>query len=160
MARALIGMCKGEMEVDPSDNSVLTGASERHDLLSIRIVVPFARQWTVLVIDDNEDALHLLKRYLVDTPYRFVGALDAQRGLELAKDKTPDLIVLDVMMPQTDGWTLLGALREHPTTRGIPLIVCTILTEKDLAYALGAADFIRKPVSRTELLSVLDRHLC
>jgi CheY-like chemotaxis protein len=65
--------------------------------------------------------------------------------------------VLDVMMPEQDGWTLLGQLREHPTTRGVPIIVCTILPQEQLALTLGAAEFIRKPVSRKTLLSALDR---
>ena len=62
-------------------------------------------------------------------------------------------------MPQDDGWTLLGNLRVHPKTRSIPVVVCTILSQKDLALALGAAEFIQKPISRTEFLSTLERQL-
>ena len=63
------------------------------------------------------------------------------------------------MMPERDGWALLGELRAHPETRGIPVVVCTILSQGELALALGAADFIRKPVGRMGLLSALDRQL-
>jgi CheY-like chemotaxis protein len=65
--------------------------------------------------------------------------------------------VLDVMMPGRDGWTLLGQLREHPGTCDIPVVVCTILSQEGLATALGAADYVRKPVSRSQFLAVLDR---
>ena len=58
-----------------------------------------------------------------------------------------------------DGWTLLSQLREHPNTRNIPVIVCTILAHKQLAVTLGAADFIRKPVRRADFLAALDRQL-
>ena len=116
-------------------------------------------QATVLVIDDNADALQLFQRYLSGSRYRFTGAQDAHRGLALAEELVPQVIVLDVMLSKEDGWTLLGQLREHPRTRGIPVIVCTILSQEQLALALGAADFMRKPVSRTELLSALDRQL-
>jgi len=64
---------------------------------------------------------------------------------------------LDVMLPGIDGWELLGQLREHPQTSCIPVVVCTILPQEPLALALGAAAFLRKPVSREALLSALDR---
>ena len=71
----------------------------------------------------------------------------------------PGVIMLDVMMPGQDGWTLLGQLREHPETQSIPVIVCSILSQEQFALALGAADFIRKPVNRQIFLEVLDRQL-
>ena len=64
-------------------------------------------------------------------------------------------ILLDIMMPQRDGWTLLGQLREHPDTHAIPVIVCSILPQEQLALVLGAAAFLRKPVSRADLLRAL-----
>ena len=64
---------------------------------------------------------------------------------------------MDVMLPHIDGWDLLGRLREHPQTHGIPIVVCSILAEEQLALDLGAAAFIRKPVSREGLLATLDR---
>jgi CheY-like chemotaxis protein len=69
------------------------------------------------------------------------------------------LIVLDVMMPEEDGWMLLGQFREHPRMRGIPIIICTIVPQEQLALSLGAAQFLRKPVTRAMLLAALDRQV-
>jgi CheY-like chemotaxis protein len=63
------------------------------------------------------------------------------------------------MMPGRDGWDLLGQFREHPVTQHVPVIICSILGQRDLAMALGAADFLRKPVTRQDLLAALDRLL-
>lgn len=151
MAGQLIQFCGGSLDIAPERN----GAGG----LAAEIVLPAAEEVTVLLIDDNADTLHLFQRYLLGTRYCFVGAQDAQQGLALAEELTPQIIVLDVMMPEKDGWTLLGQLREHPKIRGAPIVVCTILSHEELAFALGAAEFIRKPVSRTELLLALDRQL-
>jgi len=121
-----------------------------------RLVLPAAEQMVVLVIDDNADALQLFQRYLAGSRYSFAGTRDPQQALALAEKLTPQIVVLDVMLPEIDGWELLGRLREHPRTRGIPVIVCTILPQEQLALTLGAAAFLRKPFTRAELLSVLD----
>jgi CheY-like chemotaxis protein len=77
----------------------------------------------------------------------------------LLEELPPQIIVLDVMMPGEDGWVLLSQLREHPQTGHIPVIICSILPDAELARDLGAADFVRKPVRKTALLSALDRQL-
>ncbi len=75
----------------------------------------------------------------------------------MAEEFAPRIILLDVMMPGVHDWEPLGRLREHPATRSVPIIVCTILPQEQLALALGAAGFVRKPVSREALLAALDR---
>jgi CheY-like chemotaxis protein len=70
---------------------------------------------------------------------------------------SPQAILLDVMMPQVDGWKVLARLRQHPATEQIPVIVCTIMAQEELALALGAGGFLRKPVSRQDFLDALDR---
>ena len=158
MAEQLIALCQGTLEIAvPTDSEVTGGAPDT--AFSATVVLPLADQTTVLVIDDNADTLRLVERYLSGSRYRFLGALDARQGLALAEASLPQIIVLDVMMPGEDGWTLLGSLREHPETHRVPVVVCTILSQEELALALGAAEFIRKPVSRGELLSALDRQL-
>jgi len=124
----------------------------------VRVLLPVSRPITVLVIDDNAHTRRLFERYLSASRYRFVGAADPEEALSLAQTVAPRAIVLDVMMPGSDGWKLLGHLREHPKTGNIPIIVCTILSEEQLALALGAAGFVRKPVGRAQFLSALDRH--
>jgi CheY-like chemotaxis protein len=151
MARQLVEFCDGSLEI------AWAGTAER--VFDALITLPVTEQVTVLVIDDNVDTLQLFERYLTGTRYRFVGSEGAQQGLDLAVQVAPRIIVLDVMMPEQDGWALLEQLREDAQTRECPVIVSTILPQEELAMALGAAAFIRKPVGRTELLSALDRQL-
>ena len=75
----------------------------------------------------------------------------------MAQEISPEIIVLDVMMPDMDGWEVLGQLRHHPVTSHIPIIVCTVLPEEELAHSLGASDFVRKPLPRQVFLSALSR---
>ena len=128
------------------------GASE----FSIQIVLPAEASFTLLAVDDNPDTLQLLERYLANTAYHFVGIQDATKVLDAAKNLAPDLIVLDVMLPNVDGWELLGQLCTHPATASIPVIVCTIMPQEQLALSLGAAGFIRKPVNRFDFLAELE----
>jgi CheY-like chemotaxis protein len=110
----------------------------------------------VLVVDDNPDALQLYQRYFAGTLYTFYGTTEPEQALQMAENLHPRIILLDVMMPGIDGWELLSRLREHPITRDIPIIVSTILPQEQLAKTLGAASFIRKPVSQPALLQALD----
>jgi len=132
---------------------------EPDERLYARVTLAQAREAQILFVDDNADALTLFERYLQDTHYRSLPLREPERILEMAAEARPDAIVLDVMLPGTDGWELLGRLREHPATREIPVLVCTILPQEELALALGAAAFVRKPVSRQELLAALARVL-
>ena len=123
------------------------------------LVLPAVEQVPVLVIDDNTDTLQLFQRYLSASRYRFVGTPDPKQVLRLAKDVAPQIIVMDIMLPDTDGWELLGRRRAHPQTREVPVVVCTILPQRQLALTLGAAAFLPKPVSRRALLSALDQQM-
>lgn len=151
MAHQLIQVANGSLQthLDPSAETPFTAT----------ILLPTAERLPVLVIDDNADTLQLMQRYLSDSRYHFVGTSDPERALALAEELSPAIIVLDVMLPGVDGWELLGRLREHPKTSDIPVIVCTILPQRQLALMLGAAEFIRKPVTRKILLSALDRQV-
>ena len=111
---------------------------------------------TVLVIDDNEGLIELFRRYLTGEGYRLIGASDGTQGLGLVEEHSPDVIVLDVMMPQQDGWEILQLLRNRRRTRKIPVLVCSVIDDPRLAYSLGAAEFLAKPVKREELLRALD----
>jgi CheY-like chemotaxis protein len=110
---------------------------------------------TLLVIDDNEGLIELLERYLTDQSCRVVGALSGQEGLRLAQGLDPDAIVLDVMMSEMDGWELLQRIRTLPRTVSIPVIICSVFNDPELAYSLGASLFLPKPVSRGDVLAAL-----
>ncbi len=148
LARRLAALSGGRMVGPPEDEGSGWG---------LELAVPAASQLTVLAIDDNADTLQLLQRYLVGTRYPFLGARNAEQGLALAAESRPQIIVLDVMLPDVDGWAALGRLRAHPATHDVPIVVCSILAEEELALALGAADFLRKPISRADFLAALDR---
>jgi CheY-like chemotaxis protein len=114
---------------------------------------------TVLVVDDNPDIVHLYQRYLVGTPYHLV---HVSRGLELFEQIEvihPDVIVLDIMLPDVDGWDLLTQLFESPHTRSIPVVVCSVVSDPDLALALGASICLPKPVQRPDFIRALDQAL-
>jgi len=112
---------------------------------------------TLLVIDDNEGLIELFRRYLTGEDYHLIGARDGAEGLHLADEHSPDVIVLDVMMPQQDGWEVLQRLHNRRRTKDIPVLVCTVIDDPELAFSLGAAEFLAKPVKQEELLAALGR---
>ena len=112
----------------------------------------------VLAIDDDAAALDLLRRRLEADGYRVALAGSGPEGIEMARKIQPAVITLDVMMPGMDGWAVLAALKTDPLTKNIPVVMVTMLSERGLGIALGAADFLPKPVDQSELRSVLARH--
>ncbi len=124
--------------------------------LEIALALPeYARK--ILVIDDNPDVEMLIRRYLANSAYGIVGAQDAMEGITLARRLQPFAIILDVMMPQWDGWEVLQNLKTHPTTQHIPVLICSVLDTPELALSLGADRFIKKPPDRMALLAILAR---
>jgi len=111
----------------------------------------------ILVIDDNPDAVALLERYITGMPYEIVSACEAEEGFQLAQSLEPSWIVLDIMLPHTDGWKILQNLKSHPRTQTIPVLVCSVLENPDLALSLGADAYLRKPPDRISFLELLGR---
>lgn len=114
-----------------------------------------ARGATVLIIEDNEGLVELLKDYLDGQNCQVVAATSGQEGLRLAEELLPSAVILDVMIPEMDGWELLQRLRHRPRTAQIPIIICSVLNNPELAYSLGASLFLPKPVSRNNILAAL-----
>ena len=112
----------------------------------------------VLVIDDDPESRQLLLRHLEKERYIGLEAENAKQGIAIANEEQPDLILLDLMMPNIDGWTALSVLKESPSTRHIPVILQSMLDEKNLGLDLGAAEFLPKPVDRQRMATIL-RHL-
>jgi CheY-like chemotaxis protein len=110
---------------------------------------------SVLVIDDNQGLVELLRRYLTGLMCRVWTATNGSAGLELAAQLSPDAIILDVMMPEMDGWELLQRLRSHPSTAAIPVIICSVFNDPELAYSLGASTILTKPVKQIDLVDAL-----
>lgn len=148
-ARQLLRLSGGDLVLTHSQDCQITAT----------MTLPTIANVPVLVVDDNTDALQLFRRYLEGTRYRFIGAADPRQVVALAEESNARLVVLDLMLPQVDGWEVLSRLREHPHTNHIPVIICTILPEEDLALMFGAVGLLRKPVNQPDLLAALDRVL-
>jgi CheY-like chemotaxis protein len=110
------------------------------------------------VIDDDPNALELLGRTLEGAGVRVVTAADGQEALNLARTLHPAAITLDVLMPGMDGWEVLSELKADPGTRDIPVIMVTMTNDRNLGYALGATEFLSKPVQRDQLVELLGRY--
>jgi len=107
---------------------------------------------TVLIIDDDPTVSELMKRQLIKENYKVVIAPNGKEGIRLARDLKPDVITLDILMPEMDGWSVLRTLKADPEVSDIPVIMASILDEKNKGFSLGAADFLSKPVQKEYLM--------
>jgi len=112
---------------------------------------------TLLAIDDDPNSLLLLRQNLEDEGYYVVGALTADEGIQKAAEIMPFAITLDILMPKKDGWEVLNHLKTDPATRNIPVIVLSIIDNKELGFSLGAFDYLVKPLEKDTILSALQR---
>lgn len=127
--------------------------------VAISISMKIAEPRTVLVIEDNEGAIELYRRYLSQSEeWQVAGASDPRLSHDLATRLRPAVILLDIMMPQVDGWSVLQLLQSQPQTAGIPIIICSVFEDPELAAALGASAQLKKPVSQAQLLAALREH--
>jgi CheY-like chemotaxis protein len=108
-----------------------------------------------LVIDDQAGLSELIQRYAADRALEVLAASDALTGLKLAREIRPGAILLDLMMPGMDGWELLQRLRTTPDTADLPVVICSVINDPELAYSLGASYFLAKPITREALMVAL-----
>ncbi len=113
---------------------------------------------TVLVIDDDATVRNLMRRFLAREGFDVVTAKGGEEGLRLARELGPSVITLDVVMPGLDGWGVLQRLQEDPELAKIPVIMLTILDEVNKGYALGATDYVTKPIDRDRLRAILAKY--
>ncbi len=111
----------------------------------------------ILVIDDDMTVRELVRRTLEKEGFRVRQASSGEEGLRMAREMRPDAITLDVMMPGMDGWSVLSALKSDPLLAETPVVMVTMVDDKNLGYALGAADYLTKPIDRKRLTAVLDK---
>jgi signal transduction histidine kinase/DNA-binding response OmpR family regulator len=112
---------------------------------------------TVVIVEDDRRSLELLELYLEGTGVEVVAACDGQEGLEIVRQLHPAAVVLDLYLPKLDGWDVLAMLKADPTTSAIPVIIVSMVDERGKGFALGAADYLVKPVGRDEVLTALNR---
>ncbi len=113
---------------------------------------------TILVIDDDPEASDIIRRAIEKDSFKVVTASGGEQGLRLAHDIRPDAITLDVMMPEMDGWSVLRALKADPALRDIPVIMVSMIDDRTRGYALGAVDYLTKPVDRAALRKTIGRY--
>jgi CheY-like chemotaxis protein len=123
--------------------------------VSFELTVFASPPTVVLVIDDNPDIHDLFRRSLSGHGYHLVAARTANEALAVIRDLEPDVITIDLMMPEQDGLSLLERIRNQPQTENTPVIVCSVLEERELALSLGADCFLSKPVTQENLLAAL-----
>jgi signal transduction histidine kinase/CheY-like chemotaxis protein len=121
------------------------------------LVGPAPQYPLVLVVEDDSQAAELLKLYLESAECVVEVARDGEEGFYKAQQLHPALITLDLLLPKVDGWDLLVRLKSDPETREIPVIVVSIIDQPGKGFALGAADYLLKPVGREQLLHALQR---
>ena len=111
----------------------------------------------IVAIDDDAEVISLLRDSLAPAHFRVVGALNGDRGMELARILKPFAITLDIMMPEKDGWQVLREIKADPELCRTPVIVMSIVSERSLGFSLGVTDYLVKPVDRRVLIDVLER---
>ncbi|MCL4504872.1 MAG: response regulator [Chloroflexi bacterium] len=151
MTRELLTICGGSLKVQAGSAAGFAAVM----CLPAKVLAAMA----VLIIDDHADAQQLMQRYLSGSRYEFHGCRDPEKALATAVELAPQVIILDVMLPGIDGWELLDRLRLNPVTAQVPVIVSTFMPQEQVALALGAAAFLRKPFSQQQLLAALDRQV-
>jgi CheY-like chemotaxis protein len=111
----------------------------------------------LLAIDDDPSVPPLLEKMLVGSPYRVVGLEHASDVLRVARELRPDVITLDILMPERGGWDVLRELRADPSTREIPVVVVTVVEQAESVTDTAVEAYITKPVDKDSLLGVLAR---
>jgi signal transduction histidine kinase/CheY-like chemotaxis protein len=137
------------LDVDHTDQESPVSSSRARQSLAPR--------GTVLTIDDDSAVLDLLERCLSKEGYRVVGAQSGAEGLRLAAEIRPSAITLDVVMPGMDGWQVLRSIKTNPELSNTPVVIVTMTDDMAQGFALGAADFLVKPVDRARLLGIIER---
>ncbi|MCD6520804.1 MAG: response regulator, partial [Anaerolineae bacterium] len=121
--------------------------------------IPTITPKTILIIDDDPDTINLYQRYLQAGRYSVQVATNSEEVWGFLEQGKPDLILLDVLMPQEDGWDILQRLKTLPELREVPVIICSVLSQPQLALALGALEVLQKPIDQLTLLQTVERAL-
>jgi PAS domain S-box-containing protein len=115
------------------------------------------QQPLALIVEDGAQAAELLRMYIESAGYRVEIAHNGVDAVDMAKRLRPNVITLDILLPVKDGWQVLKELKSHPLCKQIPVVIVSILDEKNLGFSLGAVDYFVKPVNRDDLIQALDR---
>jgi CheY-like chemotaxis protein len=146
----LLCLYKGDLAITLSQQGVAT----------LTFTIPIIRRRSILIVDDDPDTIDLYSRYLRAEDYAVSMASSVHQADSILSEGKPDLILLDLMMPaERDGWTVLYRLQESPELASIPIVVCSVLYQPELALALGAARILTKPITKERLLQTVQECL-
>ncbi len=158
-------MMGGSIEVESAEGSGSTFLIElpaeqpasEEELAASQAALADEGEAPVLVIDDDRDARDMIRRMVERQGMSVVTAASGEEGLRLARERRPAVVTLDVMMPGKDGWAVLGAFKADPELASVPVVMATVVNDAAMAFSLGAADFLSKPIDRKRLLEVVGR---
>jgi CheY-like chemotaxis protein len=131
--------------------------SDAENKSEILVALPIMEGIPILVVEDNEEHIHLLERLVTGSTYRIYATSDPQNAIRSAEKISPKAIILDIMMPELDGWAIIQKIRNHPVLYKVPVIISSILPVQSLAASLSADGFLPKPVKKETLLALLAR---
>jgi signal transduction histidine kinase/CheY-like chemotaxis protein len=137
-----------------SDEALVSGARGQGRAQPAQLIAE-GQAPLVLVVDDDATVRELVERHLERAGFAVVTARDGREGLRLVRELRPAAVTLDIMMPDLDGWTVLAAIKGDPALAGTPVVLMSIVEEKSRGFALGAADYLVKPVDRGKLVETL-----
>jgi CheY-like chemotaxis protein len=145
-----------EVETAPKPDNIQNSVEKERELNNDSVNAN--HQAIVLVIDDDPTVHDLVNRFLGKEGFKVVTASNGAEGLKLAREIHPQAITLDVMMPGMDGWNVLTQLKKEPDLAEIPVIMMTMIDNRNIGYALGAADYLLKPIDRQQLTNTLHKY--
>nr|WP_313901792.1 response regulator [Methylobacterium sp. J-088] len=166
ITKAFVGMLGGDIVVDSVEGQGTTftvslpvrlveGQPEGETIAALSESGVEGASAIVLVVDDDPATRDLLARFLERDGFHVVTAVDGRAGLEAARRLRPRCILLDVTMPRMDGWTVQRTLRADPDLGDTPIVMVTVLDEQNLAFSLGATDYLQKPIDWDELAATM-----
>jgi PAS domain S-box-containing protein len=134
-------------------------AAAAHPAGEIRVTprIGHGRAMTVLVVDDDPAVHEVLSATLSREGYHLQHARDGEEALQIMRKSPPDIVTLDVMMPKIDGWSVLGIMKSDPVLQNIPVIMLTIVDDRNLGFSLGASEFMTKPIDRSRLIALIEQ---
>ena len=117
---------------------------------------------TVLIIEDNENNLYMMRFILNKLGHAVIEARDGAAGVEMAREKRPDLILMDIQLPVMDGYTATRRIREEEALRNVPIIAVTsyaMVGDREKAIAAGCTDYVEKPIDPAHFIKILEKHI-